>query len=161
MGTDVVCHFSTHGWLPPVWETASGVNNILALFSLSVTLSCRGNTQFLPSRSLAAGLLRRFLLACPEWGLVLAIPHCYISASMHSCPFHCRERNFTLISVNQVQIYSHTFVARKQSLGSLLRLLCSPCWKPYRALLPSSHLSVPVTEQACSIFWGWCAENKI
>lgn len=85
MGTILVCHFSTHGWLPPLWETGSGVNS-WALCSLSVTLSCWGNSQFLPTR---AWLLHCWesSAACPEWGLNLATLQSFISASIHSCPF--------------------------------------------------------------------------
>lgn len=155
MGTILVCHFSTCGWLPPIWETASRVN-ILALFSLSVTLSCRGAYHELGCWT------AQKVSACLSWVRPCSGHMSLLHFSLHTLlPFHCRERNLILISVNQVQIYSYTFVARKQSLGFLSRLLCSPYWKLYSALFPSSFLYVPVTKQPCSIFQRWYAENKI
>lgn len=63
-------------------------------------------------------------------------------------PFLSMERNLTLSSLNQVQVHSYTFVARKQRLGALSKLPCNPHRNRESALFPRSALCVPATQQS-------------
>lgn len=134
------------GGLSPFWEvspTSLRQVNILG-FSL-LLLAAEVMLKFLPTKSFATRLLRRPL---PFFG-INPLP----DFSLHMLfPFHNRKRNLTLISVNQVKVYSMHLQLRSQSLSLLSKLLSSPCWNLYSTLFASSPPYVPVTSQHYLIF---------
>lgn len=160
-GKVLVCHFPSHGSISPFWEARTSNANISALSSLSIILSCKGNTQFFAYQELGDWIAQKASAWFSQVKPFLAILHRQISASVCWCPFTAEKETELLISVNQVQIYSFTFTARKQRPDSLSKLLCSPHWNLHGALFPGSPFCDSHEEILCNLLRMVSGEQNI